>query len=67
MKRRDFVVKNNVHAHRDEWNFEKEKMRRSDENHVKNAYLTLLYYFNFHPLEVVSRYREPQLQVDENY
>ena len=24
-------------------------------------------YFNFHPLEVVSRYRDPQLQVDENY
>ena len=22
---------------------------------------------NFHPLEVVSRYRDPQLQVDENY
>ena len=21
---------------------------------------------NFHPLEVVSRYRDPQLQVDEN-
>ena len=24
-------------------------------------------YFNFHPLEVVSRYRDPQLQVGENY
>ena len=23
--------------------------------------------FNFHPLEVVSRYRDPQLQVGENY
>ena len=22
---------------------------------------------NFHPLEVVSRYRDPQLQVGENY
>ena len=22
---------------------------------------------NFHPLEVASRYRDPQLQVDENY
>ena len=22
---------------------------------------------NFHPPEVVSRYRDPQLQVDENY
>ena len=26
-----------------------------------------LYYLNFHPLEVVSRYRDPQLQVGENY
>ena len=24
-----------------------------------------LSYFNFHPLEVVSRYRDPQLQVGE--
>ena len=24
-------------------------------------------YRNFHPLEVVSRYRDPQLQVGENY
>ena len=24
-------------------------------------------YLNFHPLEVVSRYRDPQLQVAENY
>ena len=23
--------------------------------------------FNFHPLEVVSRWRDPQLQVGENY
>ena len=23
-------------------------------------------YLNFHPLEVVSRYRDPQLQVGEN-
>ena len=26
-----------------------------------------LSYFNFHPPEVVGRYRAPQLQVDENY
>ena len=26
-----------------------------------------LIYLNFHPLEVVSRYRDPQLQVGENY
>ena len=25
-----------------------------------------LVYLNFHPLEVLSRYREPQLQVGEN-
>ena len=24
-------------------------------------------FLNFHPLEVVSRYRDPQLQVSENY
>ena len=24
-------------------------------------------YLNFHPLEVASRYRDPQLQVGENY
>ena len=24
-------------------------------------------YLNFHPLEIVSRYRDPQLQVAENY
>ena len=29
--------------------------------------LILLIYLNFHPLEVVSHYRDPQLQVDENY
>ena len=26
-----------------------------------------LIYFDFHPLEVVSRWRDPQLQVSENY
>ena len=60
-------MKNNVHAHRHELNLEKEKVRRSDENHVKNAFLTLLSYLNFHALEVVSRYCDPQLQVDEHY
>ena len=29
--------------------------------------LYLLSYLNFHPLEVVSRYRDPQRQVGENY
>ena len=28
---------------------------------------TKLFYLNFHPLEVVSRWRDPQLQVSENY
>ena len=29
--------------------------------------LSLLHTLNFHPLEVVSRYREPQIQVGENH
>ena len=32
-----------------------------------NPYPAKLLYLNFHPLEVVSRYRDPQLQVAENY
>ena len=32
-----------------------------------NRYPAKLPYMNFHPLEVVSRYRVPQLQVAENY
>ena len=35
-----------------------------------NEVLTLILLkkkFNFHPLEVVSRYRDPQLQMAENY
>ena len=32
-----------------------------------NPQSATLYNLNFHPLEVVSRYREPQLQVGENY
>ena len=32
-----------------------------------NTYPAKVIYLNFHPLEVVSRYRDPQLQVDENY
>ena len=27
----------------------------------------MLNHLNFHPLEVVSRYRDPQLQVGKNY
>ena len=32
-----------------------------------NPYSAKINYLNFHPLVVVSRYREPQLQVGENY
>ena len=32
-----------------------------------NTYHAMLIYLNFQPLEVVSRYRDPQLQVAENY
>ena len=32
-----------------------------------NAYHAKLSYLNFQPLEVVFRYRDPQLQVGENY
>ena len=32
-----------------------------------NPYPANLIYSNFHPLEVVCRYRDPQLQVGENY
>ena len=34
---------------------------------IVNSGLKGLIYLNFHPLEVVSRYRDPQLQVGENY
>ena len=32
-----------------------------------NTLAAKLFNFNFHPLEVVSRWRDPQLQVSENY
>ena len=32
-----------------------------------NPYPAKLIYLNFYPREVVSRYRDPQLQVAENY
>ena len=32
-----------------------------------NPYPVKLNHLNFQPLEVVSRYRDPQLQVAENY
>ena len=32
-----------------------------------NPYPANVIYLNFHPREVVSHYRDPQLQVDENY
>ena len=45
----------------------------SEKTDYKRVYLAVnpltakLFNFNFHPLEVVSRWRDPQLQVDENY
>ena len=33
---------------------------------LSNPYPARLVYLNFHPLQVVSRYRDPQLQVGEN-
>ena len=32
-----------------------------------NPYPTNLIYLNFHPLKIVARYSDPQLQVGENY
>ena len=34
---------------------------------VFNPLTAKLFNLNFHPLEVVSRWRDPQLQVSENY
>ena len=36
-------------------------------NNVHTCYPAKLIYFNFQPLEVVSRHRNPQLQLAENY
>ena len=32
-----------------------------------NSFHAKLHYLNFHQLEAVSRYRDPQLQVGDNY
>ena len=32
-----------------------------------NPLTAKLFNFNFHPLEIVSRWRDPQLEVSENY
>ena len=44
---------------------------RRNQNHVSvgdvNPLPVKLSYYNFHPLEVVGRCRDPQLQVAENY
>ena len=34
---------------------------------MANPYPAEVIYLNFNPLEVVSRYRDPQLEVAENY
>ena len=35
--------------------------------HYINPITAKFFYWHFHPLEVVSRRRDPQLQVSENY
>ena len=47
-------------------NWKKTNIIGTDGSRV-NPYPANLIYLNFQPLEVVSRYRNPQLQVDENY
>ena len=42
------------------------KIKRSTSLHI-NSLTGKLFNWNFHPLEVVSRWRDPQLQVGENY
>ena len=49
---------------------DKINIRSSPANTTYGLYNPLpakLFYLNFYPLEVVSRYRDPQLQVGENY
>ena len=41
--------------------------KESRVNKDKDPYPAKVNNLNFHPLEVVSRYRDPQLQVGENY
>ena len=47
------------------------KLRRKIRRHYRQGLLSpltaKLFNLNFHPLEVVSRSRDPQLQVSENY
>ena len=39
----------------------------SSQHYIVNPLTAELFNLNFHPLEVVSRCRDPQLQVSENY
>ena len=41
--------------------------QKSGSMSIIKPYPAKLIYLNFHPLEVASRYRDPQLQVGENY
>ena len=43
------------------------QLRESKDNPNFNPLTAKLFNLNFHPLEVVSRYSDPQLQVSENY
>ena len=50
------------------WVFKKNRKQLTINKHMfNNPYPAKLDYLNFHPLEVVSRYRGPPLQVAENY
>ena len=42
-------------------------LRGFSSNKQINLLTAKLFNLNFHPLEIVSRWRDPQLQVSENY
>ena len=45
----------------------KEAELYSEMSHITNSHSAKFNNYNFHPLEAVSRYRDPQVQVGENY
>ena len=54
-----FYIQQNIGLKQNNW--------RSDIPLRLNPLTAKLFNLNFHPLEVVSRWRDPQLQVSENY
>ena len=40
---------------------------KANNSYVYNPLPAEIFHFDFHPLEIVSRYRDPQLQVGGNY